>query len=75
MNVTRNEAKVVKKLNVCVLFGGISPEHEVSLRSAEFVLSNLDPEKYNVFPVGITRKGDWVLFGGKNYSELPAGTW
>ena len=65
----------MKKLNVCVLFGGISPEHEVSLRSAECVLSNLDPEKYNVFPVGITKQGDWILFGGKDYSELPAGTW
>ncbi len=65
----------MKKLNVCVLFGGISPEHEVSLRSAECVLSNLDPEKYNVFPVGITKNGDWILFGGKDYSELPAGTW
>ena len=65
----------MKKLNVCVLFGGISPEYEVSLRSAESVLSNLDPEKYNIFPVGITREGDWYLFGGNDYSQLPAGTW
>ena len=65
----------MKKQNVCVLFGGISPEHEVSLRSAEFVLSNLDPEKYNIFPVGITKKGDWILFGGKDYSQLPTGAW
>ena len=43
------------KLNVCVLFGGVSPEHAVSLRSAESVLNNMDSEKYNVFPVGITR--------------------
>ena len=65
----------MKKLSVCVLFGGISPEHEVSLRSAEFVLNSIDPEKYNVFPVGITKNGDWVLFGGTDYSMLPAGTW
>ena len=65
----------MKKMNVCVLFGGMSPEHAVSLRSAEFVLNNLDPEKYNVFPVGITQKGDWLLFGGKDYSELPSGKW
>ena len=63
------------KLSVCVLFGGMSPEHEVSLRSAEFVLSCLDPEKYNIFPVGITKKGDWVLFGGTDYSMLPSGQW
>ena len=65
----------MKKLNVCVLFGGISPEHIVSLRSAESVLSNLDPEKYNIFPVGITLEGDWILFGGKDYSDLPDGSW
>ena len=63
------------KLSVCVLFGGVSPEHEVSLRSAEFVLRCLDPEKYNIFPVGITKTGDWVLFGGTDYSMLPSGEW
>ncbi len=65
----------MKKLNVCVLFGGVSPEHEVSLRSAESILSNLDPEKYNIFPVGITREGDWYLFGDTDYSLLPSGQW
>ena len=65
----------MKKLNVCVLFGGISPEHAVSLRSAESVLNNMDSEKYNVFPVGITREGKWLLFGGKDYALLPDGEW
>ena len=65
----------MKKLSVCVLFGGMSPEHDVSLRSAESVLNNMDTEKYNIFPVGITKKGDWILFGGKDYSMLPGGTW
>ncbi len=65
----------MKKLSVCILFGGISPEHEVSLRSAESVLNQIDHEKYNVFPVGITKDGDWILFGGDDYSMLPAGTW
>ena len=65
----------MKKLSVCVLFGGISPEHEVSLRSAEFVLNSLDPEKFNVFPVGITKNGDWILYAGTDYSLLPTGEW
>lgn len=65
----------MKKLNVCVLFGGISPEHEVSLRSAEAVLNNMDKEKYNIFPVGITRDGNWILFTGTDYSMLPEGSW
>ena len=65
----------MKKLSVCILFGGISPEHEVSLRSAESVLNNIDHNKYNVFPVGITKDGDWIYFGGKDYSMLPTGAW
>ena len=65
----------MRKLNVCVLFGGISPEHEVSLRSAESVLNNLNKEKYNIFPVGITKKGDWILYAGTDYSLLPTGQW
>lgn len=65
----------MNKRNVCILFGGISPEHEVSLRSAESVLNNIDKSKYTVFPVGITKEGRWILFGGDDYSMLPKGTW
>jgi len=63
------------KLNVCVLFGGMSPEHAVSLRSAEAVLNNMNPEKYNIFPVGIAQDGDWILYGSTDYSKLPTGEW
>ena len=65
---------MVKK-NVCVLFGGVSPEHAVSLRSAESVLNNMNPEKYNIFPVGIAQDGDWILYGSNDYSKLPTGEW
>ena len=65
----------MKKITVCILFGGISPEHEVSLRSAESVLNNIDKEKYQVLPVGITKAGQWIYFGGEDYAMLPAGTW
>lgn len=65
----------MNKLSVCVLFGGISPEHEVSLRSAESVLNHLDKSKYHIFPVGITKTGDWILYGGEDYSNLPSGRW
>ena len=65
----------MKKLSVCILFGGVSPEHEVSLRSAESVLNNIDKNKYNVFPVGITKEGDWILYAGKDYSLLLSGEW
>lgn len=65
----------MKKLNVCILFGGVSPEHDVSLRSAEAVLNNLDKEKYTIYPVGITKQGKWMLYGGTDYSTLPGGKW
>ena len=65
----------MNQLNVCILFGGISPEHAVSLRSAESVLNHIDKTRYHVLPVGITREGRWFLFGGSDYSELPSGAW
>lgn len=65
----------MSKLSVCVLFGGVSPEHEISLRSAESVLNNIDKSKYNVYPVGITKDGDWILYTGTDYSLLPTGQW
>ncbi len=49
-----------RKLKVAVLFGGRSGEHDVSLMSARSVLSVLDPKKYEVTQVGITREGQWL---------------
>lgn len=48
------------KLRIGVIFGGRSGEHEVSLRSARSVIAALDPDKYEVVPVGITKEGRWV---------------
>jgi len=45
------------------LFGGQSSEHEVSLASARSVLRAIDPDKYEVVPIGITKKGAWVTSG------------
>jgi D-alanine-D-alanine ligase len=47
------------KKRIAVLFGGRSGEHEVSLASARSVLSVLDRNKYEVFPVGISHAGTW----------------
>jgi D-alanine-D-alanine ligase len=48
------------RIRVGVIFGGRSVEHEVSLISARSILQQLDPEKYEVLAVGITREGKWV---------------
>jgi D-alanine-D-alanine ligase len=50
-------------INVMVVFGGQSGEHDVSLRSAQTVIGALDPGKYNVRQVGITRDGGWIASG------------
>ena len=50
----------MEKLRIAVLFGGRSGEHEVSLESTRSVLDVLDPEKYEVFQVGITHSGAWL---------------
>jgi D-alanine-D-alanine ligase len=52
------------KLRLGVIFGGRSGEHEVSLMSARSIIAVLDPEKYEVTQVGITRQGQWLA--GRN---------
>ncbi len=54
---------MIKKIKVGVLFGGKSAEHEVSLVSAQSVMENLDPKKYEVIPIGITHQGKWLSAG------------
>lgn len=64
----------MKKMNVAVIFGGKSEEHEVSLMTAASVLRAADPEKYNLYPVGITRDGRWMYYDGP-YEAIEDGTW
>jgi len=52
------------KLNVAVIFGGYSPEHEVSINSAINVIAGLSKEKYNVIPIYINGAGSWFLHEG-----------
>jgi D-alanine-D-alanine ligase len=50
-----------RKPRVAVVFGGRSSEHSISCVSAGSVIAALDPEKYDVVPIGITAAGHWVL--------------
>jgi D-alanine-D-alanine ligase len=50
----------MKRLRVGVLFGGRSGEHEISLLSAASVLKAINPRKYEVVPIGITKQGQWL---------------
>lgn len=54
----------MKTRKIAVLFGGCSPEYDVSLQSAAAVISHMDREKYEPVPVGITRDGEWLYYTG-----------
>ncbi|MEV6337894.1 D-alanine--D-alanine ligase family protein [Nocardia vinacea] len=60
---------MTNRIRVAVVFGGRSNEHAVSCVSAGSVLRNLDPEKYEAVPIGITIDGAWVL-GGSEVASL-----
>ena len=49
------------KVRVAVVFGGRSAEHAISCVSAGSVIAALDPDRYEIVRVGITRDGGWVL--------------
>jgi D-alanine-D-alanine ligase len=50
-----------RRIRVAVVYGGRSSEHGISVVSAGSVIAALDPEKYDVLPVGITPSGQWML--------------
>ena len=57
------------RVRVGVVYGGRSVEHEVSLVSARAIMQALDPKRYDVVPIGISRQGRWVI--GKSHCALP----
>lgn len=69
------------RLRVGVLFGGRSTEHEVSILSAQSIISAMDPEKFEAVPLYIDKEGRWLVGdslkrlvssdGARNYVYLP----
>jgi len=51
---------MVRRLRVGIVYGGRSGEHEISLRSAASIVAALDPAKYEIVPVAITKDGRWL---------------
>ena len=47
------------KLRVAVLYGGRSGEHEISVRSAESIIAAMDPARYEIERIFITKDGHW----------------
>jgi D-alanine-D-alanine ligase len=52
-----------RRVRIGVIFGGQSGEHEVSLASARSVMAAMDPEKFEIIPIGITHSGRWLITG------------
>ena len=59
----RRRSVRARRLRVGVIFGGRSVEHEVSLVSARAIMAALDPERYEVVPIGVGKNGRWVTGG------------
>ena len=59
---------------IAVLFGGCSPEYQVSLQSAYAVISHMDREQYDPLLIGITRQGDWLAYEG-SLEHIADDTW
>lgn len=64
----------MNKIRLAVIFGGNSTEYGVSLQSAYSVLKNLKTDRYDVFPIGITREGDWYRYTGR-YENINGDSW
>jgi D-alanine-D-alanine ligase len=60
------------RLSIGLLFGGESPEHEVSIVSARSIAEHLDPARFEVRPMGIARNGVWTVLGDP-FARLSAG--
>ena len=52
-----------------VIFGGMSTENEVSVKSATSVMNNLDRSKYEIFPIYIDKKGEWFEYNNNKPIE------
>ena len=56
-------------VNLGVIFGGMSTEGEISVKSGKSVLDNLDKEKYNIFPIYIDKNGEWYKYDSSEKIE------
>lgn len=64
----------MEKKRIAVIFGGNSSEYEVSLQSAYAVFRNINSEKYEALPIGITKSGDWFHYTGAK-EKIAGNTW
>ena len=61
-------------INVAILFGGISTEHDISLKSADNVIAALDSKRFCPVLIGIDRNGSWFHYTG-DLADVVTGAW
>ena len=64
----------MKNRIVAVIFGGFSPEYDVSLNSSYSIINAIDRSKYEVILLGITREGQWYKYTGP-VDDIPVDKW
>ena len=69
-----SENPAARPLCAALLFGGLSSEHEVSRVSAGTFADNMDPEKYELIKIGITKEGRW-LYTEADSAQMADGSW
>ena len=69
-----SENPAARPLCAALLFGGLSSEHEVSRVSAGTFADNMDPEKYELIKIGITKEGRW-LYTEATSAQMADGSW
>ena len=62
------------RINVAIIFGGLSSEYEVSLQSAFTIISSLNKDKHQPVLIGISRKGEWFRFSG-DINKIKSDSW
>ena len=64
----------MEKKKIGIIFGGCSPEYDVSLESSYSVITNINKEKYEIVLIGITKEGDWYKYEGEA-ENIKNNTW
>ena len=63
----------MNRLNIAVIFGGQSSEHDISCISVQTVAKAINPEKYDITYIGITKEGHWLL--SESLKSIEDGSW
>jgi D-alanine-D-alanine ligase len=59
-----------KKIRVGIIYGGQSPEHKISIASAQFIIDNVDSTVFQCVPIYIKKNGSWILNPQNNAKKI-----